>query len=242
MIRTINKHLKLTVIIIGFAIFGELTLLNFIHSYLNLQHFPVLIDYLLDSIFVLIFVYPLIYYFYMARKLIIRSVTDPLTGIHNRAYFNGMYSELINKKEPFQLMLLDLCKFKEVNDTHGHEAGDLVLKVVAKRLAETVGNKGSVARLGGDEFVVLLTNITDNTAGAIANSVREPIFAEDGKELKISVSIGIADYPRTGTDLKTLMAKADCAMYNAKRNRIDIFVCHPGEGNCNLETPSRHKR
>ena len=155
-------------------------------------------------------------------------------------YFSKKHDSLIKKNKPFQLMLLDLCNFKEVNAIHGHAIGDEVLRMVSNRLIDAVG-KENVARLGGDEFVVMLPGEPGVTvAELIAARIREPIVTHD-IELTVSASIGVTNYPIAGTDTKTLMTKADCAMYNAKRNGIDIFVCHPGDGCCNFK-PGKHER
>lgn len=230
MIVAIKNHGIATVVFLCLALFGEYSLLKLIHSWIEWTNMPDSIDVVIDSIFVLLFVLPVLYYFFVMRQMFHHAMFDHLTGLFNRVHFNKSHSDLINRKMPFQLMLLDLCKFKEINDTHGHLIGDEVLRVVAERIRKTVGNKGTVSRLGGDEFVILLPRATTREiADTIASEIRQPILTGD-LNLEISISIGITDYPISGSDTKTLLAKADCAMYNAKKNGIDIFVCHPGDG------------
>lgn len=242
-ITIVKNQVILASVVACLAVFGEYSLLTSVHEYFDARLLEIGNHGLIELGLLTIFVAPLFYYFVIITRLIKYAVTDHLTGISNRAQFNVRHAALIKRKTPFQLMLLDLCKFKEINDTHGHLIGDEVLKIVASRLTESVGNKGFVARLGGDEFVVLIPgDDADGVAEAVAAAVRQPIITH-GRELKISVSIGVTSYPAAGTDKKTLMTRADCAMYNAKRNGIDIFVCHPGESCCNFQdTQSNNER
>jgi len=235
MIKPIKKNLLLTMIITALALYGELSAMSHFHTWLAFTPGSDL-DLVWNTILIVIFVCPLIYFIIMIEQTLFGTVTDHLTHIHNRVFFNAKHQELISKGKPFQLMLLDLCKFKEVNDTHGHVIGDEVLKAVADRLKVTVGNKGHVARLGGDEFVILLPgNDAEAIAKDVSGAIKEPILLT-GITIETSASIGVASYPGAGSDTKTLMTKVDCAMYNAKRNGLDIFVCHPGDGCCDLES------
>jgi diguanylate cyclase (GGDEF)-like protein len=118
------------------------------------------------------------------------------------------------------LLILDLDGFKEVNDTYGHQVGDLVLKQLAKRLRAKLRDSDTIARLGGDEFAVVLPG--DDQPGAAEAAGRlvkalEPPFNIKGKRLEIGASIGVAVFPGDGVYADTLMRKADEAMYKAKR-------------------------
>jgi diguanylate cyclase (GGDEF)-like protein len=118
------------------------------------------------------------------------------------------------------LMILDLDGFKEINDTYGHQAGDTVLKQVAKRLRTKLRDSDTIARLGGDEFAVVLGG--DDQAGAAEAAARlmkafEQPFRVKGKKLQLGGSIGVAVFPQDGVYSDTLMRKADEAMYQAKR-------------------------
>lgn len=154
-----------------------------------------------------------------------RATHDPLTGLANRALFN---ERLERSSLPLSLLALDLDRFKHVNDTMGHEAGDDLLRQVAGRLTEIVGNRGIVARLGGDEFMVLVTDPVDTPslgemAGQIVAAIAEP-FKLGRETAHIGVSVGIAT---ALTDERAdLVSRADFALYDAKesgRNTYRVF-------------------
>ena len=159
---------------------------------------------------------------------------DPLTGLANRARFlEKLHEALLNADRDntgCALVLLDLDRFKSVNDTLGHHAGDLLLKTVAQRLLRCVRETDTVARLGGDEFVVILTRIKSQEAVEL---IAENILREMGKPCEIEghtinsgASIGIVFYPNDGNEVGDLLQKADLAMYRAKssgRNRFRVF-------------------
>lgn len=151
---------------------------------------------------------------------------DPLTDLPNRALFqDSLERALINtdrKTSRLAVMFIDLDRFKPVNDQYGHEVGDLLLRQVADRLREAVRRADTVARLGGDEFVILLADIgpRDAVSRIAEKCIRElaqPFFANDLK-LHIGASIGIALYPEHADSADLLLARADAAMYEAKRN------------------------
>jgi diguanylate cyclase (GGDEF)-like protein len=128
------------------------------------------------------------------------------------------------------LIYMDLDKFKPVNDTLGHDVGDMVLKEIAQRLLGSVRESDTIARIGGDEFVVLLPSIDDRQdASTVAEKIRSALalsFVANGHTINIGCSIGIAIYPEHGTDEISLMKNADIAMYQAKqngRNNVQIF-------------------
>lgn len=154
-----------------------------------------------------------------------RATHDPLTGLANRALFT---ERLERSPLPLSLLALDLDRFKQVNDTLGHEAGDELLRQVAARLTKTVGSQGLVARLGGDEFMVLVSSTHDpallaELAGDIVMAIAEPF--ELGRDTaNIGVSVGIATAITDGRH--NLVARADLALYDAKesgRNTYRIF-------------------
>ncbi|NKB43398.1 MAG: diguanylate cyclase [Alphaproteobacteria bacterium] len=149
---------------------------------------------------------------------------DQLTGIPNRALFMDRLARLViesrRTKTNIGLMFIDLDGFKAVNDTLGHDAGDLLLKQTADRLNYCVRESDTVARLGGDEFTVIMPLIdsiesTVVVADRILESLTEP-FDLDGQEGRISASIGISIYPEQADDDKQLLHKADVAMFHAK--------------------------
>lgn len=159
---------------------------------------------------------------------------DALTQLPNRVLLSDrLQSQLELCRQNNQLMAvayLDLDDFKPVNDSYGHDIGDMLLIEVARRLTSTLGKRNAVARLGGDEFVLLLNNLT--TAAACEATLQQLIdalslpFAISGLQLSISASIGVTLFPEDDSDPDTLIRHADQAMYTAKqtgRNRYHLF-------------------
>ncbi len=165
------------------------------------------------------------------------ATTDELTGLANRKRFGDRLEEEIEvcreRGEAFPVVLIDLDRFKEINDTLGHQYGDELLVKLAPRLAERVGTHGLVARLGGDEFALLTGIRTDRpellegVASELMECVREPITIGD-ITLEVGSSVGIARYPVDGDDPQTLLRRADIAMYAAKEHR-DGFRLYDAE-------------
>jgi diguanylate cyclase (GGDEF)-like protein len=151
---------------------------------------------------------------------------DPVTGAVNRRGFDARLGQTVAeaRAEGARLCLLavDLDRFKEVNDTHGHAAGDRVLAVVAARLAAQVRDTDWVARLGGDEFAVVLGDVDDReTAFGIAeriiHAVEQPIAGDADRVLSVGASVGVAFFPDDAVDPAGLRQAADDALYAAKR-------------------------
>ncbi|MEV4508442.1 bifunctional diguanylate cyclase/phosphodiesterase [Dactylosporangium sp. NPDC049525] len=153
---------------------------------------------------------------------------DALTHLPNRSLFGQRLQQAVDglERRPVSVALIDLNDFKEVNDTLGHEVGDLLLVEVARRLAGCAGPEDTVARLGGDEFVVVLPGAdpaaASRAADRMAAALRAPATV-NGHELPISASIGIAD-GRTGDDPSLLLRHADIAMYAAKKLTGTAFL------------------
>jgi diguanylate cyclase (GGDEF)-like protein len=153
------------------------------------------------------------------------ATTDELTGLANRERFRSHLDQRItaakDTDEQFAVMLLDLDRFKEVNDTLGHHFGDELLRDLGPRLAEAVGPDGLVARLGGDEFAVLPAEATGDAdeleaiARRLIRCVQQPVTVDE-MTLEVGVSIGVARFPRDGGDPHSLLRSADVAMYAAK--------------------------
>lgn len=162
---------------------------------------------------------------------------DPLTGLVNRASFRERLERALRRAEktgtPSALLFLDLDRFKQINDTLGHEVGDQLLVQVAQRLRASVRGFETVARLGGDEFVVVLEQIDDVEAAAsvaqcILQAMSTPFVLGVG-ERKVSTSIGVA-LSNPGDDVDELLERADEAMYRAKRAGRDTYaVSHAGQ-------------
>jgi diguanylate cyclase (GGDEF)-like protein len=155
-----------------------------------------------------------------------RATHDALTELPNRALLQDRLNQAVataaRSHIPFALMLMDLDRFKEVNDTLGHQAGDRLLQEVAQRLVGELRSCDTVARLGGDEFAVLLPEADAITAPSVADrliEVLEKPIVIDGREVTIGASIGIGVHSLHGHDGETLMRRADVAMYAAKRGR-----------------------
>lgn len=146
---------------------------------------------------------------------------DQLTGLHNRAAFHHELNRLLEAALPFSLLLMDLNKFKSINDRHGHPAGDLALQFVAKLLTDAAGDAGFVSRLAGDEFVVLLPQPADldRFLSLVDTGLSQPLVLEDGEQIRVSLSIGRSQYPGDGQDGSLLFKIADERMYVMKHNR-----------------------
>lgn len=163
----------------------------------------------------------------MSTELERRANTDSLTGLINRAGFDEAVHQAVahgrRLSDHFALFMLDLDDFKAINDTHGHAAGDRVLRCVADLLRERLRDSDVVARLGGDEFAVLSApGVSIEGARAIANSVLEAfdkVTLDDIGGVRVTPSIGIALFPAHGTDTAALLRNADAAMYFAKRTK-----------------------
>ncbi|WP_346797121.1 EAL domain-containing protein [Halomonas sp. Bachu 37] len=149
---------------------------------------------------------------------------DNLTGLPNRAFFSQLLTKCMQHARrydrPLALLFLDLDRFKTINDSLGHDAGDELLQEVSQRLCKSVRESDTVARLGGDEFVILLpesteTNQITQVVNKILTAVSAP-FTLVGQEFRVTVSIGVARCPADGEDEQTLMKHADVAMYHAK--------------------------
>jgi diguanylate cyclase (GGDEF)-like protein len=165
-----------------------------------------------------------------SRKLRHQALHDDLTDLPNRALlYERMEAALAAAErngEPAALLLVDLDRFKEVNDTLGHDTGDRLLEEVAARLQGVVRRGDTLARLGGDEFAVLLRGLPDRgmaaeLAGRLQDAIARP-FMLNGVAAVLDASIGIAHCPEHGTDVHTLVQRADVAMYDAKRSRTSI--------------------
>jgi len=149
---------------------------------------------------------------------------DGLSGLANRRMFNdelrSHFAHLARHGRPFTLLLIDLDKFKQINDTMGHDAGDAVLVAVAARLEQAVRETDRVARLGGDEFAILLPDLVDVEGLAVVcariNELARRPIAHAGSMLQVGVSIGVACAPRNAAAPDTLYKAADLALYQAK--------------------------
>jgi diguanylate cyclase (GGDEF)-like protein len=160
------------------------------------------------------------------------SLTDGLTGVWNRRYFQMEFRRVLATAtrftRPFSLLMLDLDHFKEINDSHGHQRGDEVLVEFSQRVNEALREVDTFARYGGEEFICLLSE-TDSwgaqtTAEKVLRAIRSTPFGENGAApVRLTVSIGIASYPEHGDTFGELVDAADRALYRAKQEGRDRF-------------------
>jgi diguanylate cyclase (GGDEF)-like protein len=161
-----------------------------------------------------------------SRRLRHQALHDALTGLPNRTLLHRNAERALRADGESAMLLIDLDRFKEVNDTLGHDHGDLLLVEVAARLRRAVRRGDTLARLGGDEFAVLLDGLPHRGAAVelaarLQDALRSP-FALRGVSIELEASVGVALYPSHGTTVGTLLQRADVAMYEAKRGRHGI--------------------
>jgi diguanylate cyclase (GGDEF)-like protein len=189
-----------------------------------------------------------------AQRVEYLAYHDGLTGLPNRSMFSKLLTQSISEAHhhgrQLAVAFLDLDRFKLINDTLGHEAGDQLLQQVALRLRSCVRDSDTVARLGGDEFVVLLPDLTD---GKYASTVAQKIllqiardFTLIGQAFRVTASVGISTFPKDGRDEQTLTKNADIAMYQAKAEGKNNFQFYSEKLNAHslerlaLESSLRH--
>lgn len=163
--------------------------------------------------------------FSFLEKYKIKSSTDQLTGLFNREYVYTILSEGVEKGKPFYFLLLDLDRFKNVNDTLGHSIGDKLLIAAAKRLSSCLRSDDVIARLGGDEFgIVVSAENFDFVAltKRITASIARP-FNIGPHCLSLGVSIGVSKFPDHGPTVEQIVKNSDAAMYHAKRDKLGTF-------------------
>ncbi|MEM6773461.1 MAG: EAL domain-containing protein [Pseudomonadota bacterium] len=171
------------------------------------------------------------------QRLEILANHDPLTGLTNRAelgrYLESRVGRATEQEDSFTVLFIDLDRFKSVNDTLGHSAGDRLLCEVTRRLHSVLRASDLMARIGGDEFVVVLSGIdTRANASVIAEKILASLtapFTLLGQRVQISASIGICFYPDDGNDAETLLRNADTAMYKAKDSGRGAWRCYAAE-------------
>jgi diguanylate cyclase (GGDEF)-like protein/PAS domain S-box-containing protein len=174
----------------------------------------------------------------LQEKLADMATHDPLTGLPNRILLNDRLivglAQAQRTAAKLAVMMLDLDRFKNINDEKGHTVGDGLLKAVGERLTTLVRKSDTVARVGGDEFVLLISQISRaEDAIKIAQKVLDAFckpFVFDGHRLHITTSIGIAMYPEDGEDVETLLKNADTAMYWAKEQGRATYELYWVEG------------
>ena len=163
------------------------------------------------------------------RALRKSAFLDPLTGLANRLLLMDRFEVAMRharrSRKQFAVLMLDLNKFKAINDTYGHAAGDKVLVTVAQRLVSIVRESDTVARLGGDEFVLIVESITERAqlealGHKLVAVVSQNLTLESGKTVAVGASVGYAWYPKDGDNLRDILDVADQAMYTCKTSGL----------------------
>lgn len=170
---------------------------------------------------------------------------DSLTGLLNRGVFdNDAQKDLeksLSQDQPHSLIMVDVDHFKKVNDDHGHQAGDAVLREVARRIISAVEGKGRAYRYGGEEFAVILPNYSLDEALATAERIRQLIEEEAIERIQVTASFGVSCAPDNASEIEKLIKTADDALYDAKnrgRNLVRFF----GEPAPTKSEPRKPKR
>ncbi len=160
------------------------------------------------------------------RALESLALHDPLTGLPNRRLLTDRLSLAIaharRSKGNMAVMYLDLDGFKQINDTLGHDAGDMLLSMVAARMVAALRQDDTVARVGGDEFMIVLPELchadhVTELVSKVINAVSQP-YSTQGRGVNVTVSVGVSIYPTHGEDVETLMKSADLALHEVKRS------------------------
>ena len=171
-----------------------------------------------------------------SKELEYLSLYDSVTALPNRSLFYDRLTRDITKakrnNETIGILLIDIDSFKDINDTLGHDQGDDLLNKIARRFDDVIQNNETLARLGGDEFIIVLPEHnqvqTVKRAQQFLNSLKDA-FSIKQNNIVVNASIGAAIYPQHGTTISTLLSHADFAVYEAKKNKIDIFTYNPGD-------------
>ena len=186
------------------------------------------------------------------RKEIVRlqayramAYRDPLTGLWNRRYFEERLKEEISRSRragssrKFSVLIVDINEFKDINDTHGHQVGDRLLKWVGAFLIDHLRTHDVPCRTGGDEFAVLLPDLSSDDCGRIIGRLRDQLQAANaGRDIPVNLSLGTASWPEEGTTAEELIAQADEAMYVDKRRQkaARAVGTGPAQGDRSLNT------
>ena len=162
------------------------------------------------------------------QQTIEMAVKDPLTGLNNRRYMDahlkGIFDKAVTANKPLSVVMCDIDHFKAVNDTHGHDVGDEVIKEVANRIAKSIRNIDCVCRFGGEEFVIIMPDTALALAEVVSERIRQeiekhPVVAASGSNIvPITMSMGVANLVDVSDSPQTLLKRADLALYEAKQN------------------------
>jgi diguanylate cyclase (GGDEF)-like protein len=172
---------------------------------------------------------------YAVEKIKQVSDTDELTGLYNMRAFSAMlqrsFKQAVRYGHTFAVVMIDSDHLKQVNDAHGHEAGNRLLQHMVRCIREQLRGSDVMARFGGDEFILLLQETNNKGALEMAERVRKAVelsrFSVREGDANITISLGVASYPEDGANLDVILEKADKAMYRAKqkgRNRVVSYL------------------
>jgi diguanylate cyclase (GGDEF)-like protein len=167
------------------------------------------------------------------------NITDPLIGIYNRRYLDRRLEEECARARrytlPLSVLLIDIDHFKRINDTYGHQVGDHVLTYLGKLLLQVIRESDIAARYGGEEILIIAPNTTTSTAASLAERLRQHVEthelvltneSNEPREIRITVSIGVAGLSQEATDSETLVHNTDEALYRAKQEGRNCIVIH----------------
>jgi diguanylate cyclase (GGDEF)-like protein len=165
------------------------------------------------------------------HKMYLNTTHDNLTGLLNyRAFLNRLDVEInraLRTEQSLVIIIVDVDKFKRINDTFGHPVGNIALKKIADLISSSVRNIDVVARYGGEEFIIAVSNSDKNSTEQIAmrilSNVANNIFIFDNQRIKITVSLGMSEFPNDSDQVQKLIDSADKAMYNAKKHGGNTF-------------------
>jgi diguanylate cyclase (GGDEF)-like protein len=167
----------------------------------------------------------------LAKKERYKALHDPLTGLPNRKLFSINVKKTIkfSKKNnnTFSVLMIDLNRFKEINDTLGHDIGDGVLVEISKRFNQIINKEQIVARLGGDEFALIIPDADNKQVISVCKALHEslnPLILVKHYALTVDMSVGVAMYPEHGTDIRMLLKNSDVAMYQSKKDKVRSVV------------------
>lgn len=171
------------------------------------------------------------------KELLKLANTDPLTEMPNRSFFQASHNNMVRKDLPHALVCLDMDNFKKINDSLGHQTGDILIRQIGKRLQKMAGTNATCYRLGGDEFSILIDNPEDMSrinhfAQKVLDQMAHP-FIINKQEFVLGASVGIAFYPEDGNNPQELLKNADTAMYFAKNAGGNKYQFFSGEMNQN---------
>ncbi len=153
-----------------------------------------------------------------------KTIRDLQTGLYNHTEFYNRINKLVEEKEKFSLLMMDIDDFKSINDSYGHQTGDVVIEYLAERIKLSIRREDIAARYGGDEFAVILKGADRAMARTIAERLRLSV-AEGNPPVKVTISIGVAEYPVDSSTANGIILAADKALYMAKnhgKNKVEI--------------------